>query len=198
MKRSFFSAVCAVGVLLLVSLAGALAQTVAVAQTAALAQAQAASQRIAAAANAFLGTLDASQRQKVLTAFDDEEQRKRWSNLPVAMAPRGGISLREMNPEQKAAALALLSAVLSRAGYEKVQLILEGDEANKAEARGSRADLFGKDLYFFSILGTPSEKEPWMLQFGGHHLGVNAIVAGEQGVLTPTLTGAQPAMRSEE
>jgi hypothetical protein len=33
-----------------------------------------------------------------------------------------------------------------------------------------------------------------MLQFGGHHLALNITVAGEQGVLTPTLTGAQPAI----
>ena len=55
-------------------------------------------------------------------------------------------------------------------------------------------DMFGKDLYFFSILGTPSEKTPWMLQFGGHHLALNITIAGDRGVLTPTLTGAQPAM----
>jgi hypothetical protein len=33
-----------------------------------------------------------------------------------------------------------------------------------------------------------------MLQFGGHHLALNITVAGEQGILTPTLTGAQPAL----
>ncbi len=54
--------------------------------------------------------------------------------------------------------------------------------------------MFGKDLYYISILGTPSEKMPWMLQFGGHHLALNITIAGEHGVLTPTLTGAQPAL----
>jgi hypothetical protein len=34
---------------------------------------------------------------------------------------------------------------------------------------------------------------PWMLQFGGHHLALNITMAGSKGVLTPTLTGAQPA-----
>ena len=53
---------------------------------------------------------------------------------------------------------------------------------------------FGKDLYYISILGKPSEKDPWMLQFGGHHLALNITIAGERGVLTPTLTGAQPAL----
>jgi hypothetical protein len=32
-----------------------------------------------------------------------------------------------------------------------------------------------------------------MLQFGGHHLALNITIAGDKGVLTPTLTGAQPA-----
>ena len=54
--------------------------------------------------------------------------------------------------------------------------------------------MFGKDLYYISILGKPSEKEPWMLQFGGHHLALNITIAGERGILTPTLTGAQPAL----
>ena len=54
--------------------------------------------------------------------------------------------------------------------------------------------MFGKDLFFISILGTPSEKTPWMLQFGGHHLALNITIAGEQGILTPSLTAAQPAL----
>ena len=54
--------------------------------------------------------------------------------------------------------------------------------------------MFGKDLYYISILGSPSEKDPWMLQFGGHHLALNIAIDGERGVLTPTLTGAQPAL----
>jgi hypothetical protein len=58
--------------------------------------------------------------------------------------------------------------------------------------------LFGKDLFYISILGKPSEKAPWMVQFGGHHLALNMTIAGEQGVLTPTLTGAQPALYTIE
>jgi hypothetical protein len=54
--------------------------------------------------------------------------------------------------------------------------------------------MFGRDLFYLSILGTPSEKEPWMLQFGGHHLALNITIAAERGILTPTLTGAQPAL----
>jgi hypothetical protein len=53
--------------------------------------------------------------------------------------------------------------------------------------------LFGSDLYYISFLGKPSNTTPWMLQFGGHHLALNITIAGTKGVLTPTLTGAQPA-----
>src|SRR3984893_16961968 len=67
--------------------------------------------------------------------------------------------------------------------------------ANRPPAGGPPGGaMFGKDLYYISILGKPSEKEPWMLQFGGHHLALNITVAGERGVLTTTLTAAQPAL----
>jgi len=185
------------------------------------ATAQTATSRIVSAANAFLSALDAKERKSVMFAFDDEQQRARWSNLPTGFVPRGGISLREMTPAQRTAAMALVSSALSRRGFEKVEQIMEGDEVNKAEEAkngnrpprgpgngpplgsggnrppfggGLSSDLFGKDLYYISILGTPSEKTPWMLQFGGHHLALNITIAGERGVLTPTLTGAQPAL----
>ncbi|MGA3189651.1 MAG: DUF3500 domain-containing protein [Bryobacteraceae bacterium] len=179
--------------------------------------------KIVKAANSFLSTLDEKQRQSVLFAFNDEEQRKRWSNFPITIVPRMGISFKDMNPAQTSAAMALLSSVLSPRGLEKVQQIMDGDEALKAAEANGRGGgrgpggppngpggpppngdgrgrgpggglLFGKDLYFFSILGTPSEKNPWMLQFGGHHLALNITIVGERGILTPTLTGAQPAL----
>ena len=54
--------------------------------------------------------------------------------------------------------------------------------------------MFGSDLYYISFLGQPSTTKPWMLQFGGHHLALNITIAGSGGVMTPTLTGAQPAI----
>ena len=200
--------------------------------------AQSATSRIVNAANSFLATLDDKQRQSVAFAFDDEQQRKRWSNFPTGVVTRGGISLKEMNSAQRSAAMAFLSSALSPRGFEKVQQIMEGDEVNKTNeanggGRGGRGGdrgfngrgagpppldrvgdspltgrrsggpppgagggglLFGRDLYYISIMGTPSEKNPWMLQFGGHHLALNITIAGDRGVITPTLTGAQPAL----
>ena len=182
--------------------------------------AQTATTRIVSAANAFLASLDDNQRKSVLFSYSDEEQRKRWSNLPVSIVPRAGLSFKDLNASQQAAGLALLKTALSVRGFEKVQQIMEADEVLKGDqgngrggappqgppgnppgARGGRGGrgpggglMFGKDLYFFSILGTPSVKEPWMLQFGGHHLALNITIDGERGILTPTLTGAQPAL----
>ena len=53
--------------------------------------------------------------------------------------------------------------------------------------------MFGSYLYYISFLGTPSTIYPWMLQSVGNHLALNMTIAGSQGVLTPTLTGVQPA-----
>jgi len=148
--------------------------------------------RMVRAANAFLSALSEEQRQGVLFAFDDQKQRANWSNLPVTFLPRAGISLKELNEAQRSAAMAIVAAALSARGFEKVQQIIEGDELNKINEHNN--PIFGRDLYYISILGKPSEVHPWLLQFGGHHLALNVTVAGERGILTPTLTGAQPAL----
>src|SRR6476619_4286428 len=85
------------------------------------AMAQTATSRIVNTANKFLSTLEAKQRQSVVFAFDDQDQRTRWSNLPVRMVPRAGLSMGELTPAQRSAALALVSSALSGRGFEKVQ-----------------------------------------------------------------------------
>src|SRR4051794_3979354 len=89
--------------------------------TVSAAAAQTATARIVKAANSFVATLDEKQRQRVLFAFNDEKQRVRWSNLPVRMVPREGLSMGELDASQRSAALALVSSALSRRGFEKVQ-----------------------------------------------------------------------------
>jgi hypothetical protein len=51
---------------------------------------------------------------------------------------------------------------------------------------------FGSDNYYVAFLGTPSATVPWMLQFGGHHLGINATIVRSRLTLSPSLTGGQP------
>ncbi|APZ90753.1 DUF3500 domain-containing protein [Fuerstiella marisgermanici] len=144
------------------------------------------------AANAFLGTLNAAQVEKVQYSFTDEKQRHNWSNLPVQMVPRGGLRWGDLNQTQKDALTALLKASLSDSGYQQIIDNMDGDEVLKRESDGRRRTMFGRDEYFVSFLGKPSTEEPWMLQFGGHHLAFNVTFVGAQMTISPSLTGGQP------
>jgi hypothetical protein len=158
-------------------------------------------EKAVAAARAFLGSLDEGKRAKAtipLTA----ESRVRWSNLPTGIPmqsgalERNGVKFGSMTDAQKDAAIALLSATLSPEGYRKVMHIVTADEvleqASAPKRDASSKIRFGRAEYYLGILGTPSSSEPWMLQFGGHHLAINVTIAGRNNVLTPSHTGAQP------
>src|SRR5262249_42959133 len=72
--------------------------------------------------------------------------------------------------------------------------IIAGDDvlANRGGGKGGKGG-FGFDHFYLALFGKPSAKEPWLVQFGGHHLGLNVTVVGKDFVLTPTLTCAQPS-----
>jgi hypothetical protein len=148
--------------------------------------------KIAAAGKSFLASLDETQRGKAVFGFKDEAQRKRWSNLPVGMFKREGLRMGDLTKAQRDSAMALLAAALSPRGYEKTLQIVESDEVLK-HGPGGRPD-FGRDEFFLSFLGEPSATEPWMIQFGGHHLALNITLVGERGTLAPSHTAAQPAI----
>jgi hypothetical protein len=142
-----------------------------------------------AKANAFLETLDAQQREKVLYKYDSAKKPS-WSNLPVTMVPRNGLPLADLSKAQRAAALDALAAVLSKQGYQKVIDIMNADDQL---VKGKENKMkFGTEHFYLALFGKPSTTEPWMLQFGGHHLGINVTMVGKNAVLTPTHTGTQP------
>lgn len=114
-----------------------------------------------------------------------------WSNYPVSDVPRPGLKLGSLTAPQRGAAMKMLQELLSAKGYEKVLQIMGSDQAL---ADGGTNFTSGKDAYTLAIFGTPNEKTPWMVEFNGHHLGLNVVIAGSQGALTPTLTGAQPSV----
>jgi hypothetical protein len=161
--------------------------------------------RAMAAAETFLATLDSAQRAKANLAFN-ESTRTVWSNLPTGIAmqvgatERNGVKLGMLTPAQEKAALAMVASVLSRDGFQKAMQIVDADqllETRSAPTRAAGAAIrFGRAEYYVSILGKPSTTDRWMIQFGGHHLAINVTLAGRQGVLTPTHTGAQPASYS--
>lgn len=154
--------------------------------------------RIVAAAQQVLTTLDAAGRGRVQFPFEGP-QKTRWSNLPTGIFKREGLRLADLTPPQRAAVMNLLSVALSAEGYRKVLDIMKGDEVlrtgqgGRGGARGGSGPAFGEDEYYLAFLGTPSATEPWMLQFGGHHLAINLTMAGNQATMAPSLPAAQPA-----
>lgn len=144
---------------------------------------------IVAAAQAFLGTLDPAQRAAAVFPFDDNAQRANWSNFPHPTVPRQGVMRGNMTDAQLAALDRLLSEVMSAEGVRNIVLQLAADEASDT---GRDFPLFGEQYYFVSFLGEPAADAPWMLQFGGHHLAINATVFGPDLSFSPMLTGGEP------
>jgi hypothetical protein len=140
------------------------------------------------AAEDFLGSLSAEQRRKTVFPVDTDQWRK-WSNIhPTLM--RHGTPLFEMSDLQRDHAFALLRESLSGRGFEEAIDIMHLNET--VQEMTGRLDEYGEDLYWLSIMGTPSESEPWGWQWDGHHLIINYFVLGDQVVVTPTFLGAEP------
>lgn len=168
--------------------------------------------RAVAAATAFLDGLTPGQRGQAVLEYGDPKK-PNWSNLPVSFVPRNGVRLGDLTAGQRAKAMAVVAAVLSRDGYQKVVDVMDGDQKLVEEGKGGKGPkggkgdkggkgkggkgggpVFGADEYYLALFGQPSPTKPWMVQFGGHHLGVNVTVVGRHFVLTPSHTGAQPAL----
>lgn len=151
----------------------------------------------AAAAEAFLATLSDEQREAVLYAYDDETRTTSWSNFPVTFVERAGLNLAELTEEQQDAALEVLEALLSDEAYATVAGIIGGDQY-LADESSSTEDSLGQ--YYLALFGDPSDTDAWAVQFGGHHLGINATMEGATDTLTfaPTHLGVQPAVYTNE
>lgn len=154
--------------------------------------ADAQTEAVVAAAEAFLATLTDEQRDLALYDFADNAQRSTWSNFPEGLVVRGGVKRGDMTEDQLAALDALLAAALSADGVNNVALQMAADDALAAAEGGPGGLIFGSAYYYVSFLGEPSTSAPWMLQFGGHHLAVNATFNGPDASFAPMLTGGQP------
>ena len=139
------------------------------------------------AADAFLAALTAEQRASTTYPVDDAEWRK-WNN--VHRYARQGVSFKEMSEPQRARAFDLLKASLSADGLQKSRNIMRLNETLAELTK--RFDEYGEGLYHLTIMGTPSDTEPWGWQLDGHHLIINYFVLRDQVVMTPTFMGSEP------
>lgn len=146
---------------------------------------------IVSAAKGLLASLSSAQLLRTQFDLNDPEWR-RWSNVDNGIYVRQGVSLREMTPVQRRAANRLMQASLSARGLANSAAIMKTDQTLREINSDSLT--FGEDLYFFTIMGTPSATEPWGWQIDGHHLVINYFVLGDQVVMTPMFMGGEPAI----
>jgi hypothetical protein len=153
---------------------------------------------MAAAARAWLDSLNAAQRAQALYPWPSDHERRSWYYTPT---DHGGLALNQMRPGQQGLAMRLLSTGLSEAGYVTASTII-GLENVLDKADGWEVD-WGRDrgrdpqLYWLRVFGDPGEAGttgPWSWRFGGHHVSVQHLVLdGAVRSSTPCFLGADPA-----
>ena len=143
---------------------------------------------MADAAQAFLASLTPQQRAQATFQFDNQE-RFDWHYIPKE---RKGLALREMTPEQKQLAHALLAAGLSQQGYIKAVSIMSLDEVLKILENG-QGPMRDPEGYFFTVFGEPSATGTWGYRVEGHHLSQNFTIVNGKVQGAPSFFGTNPA-----
>jgi hypothetical protein len=158
-------------------------------------------ERMAEAAEGLLASLSDFQRAKATFGFPQDDERRHFDYTP---APRNGLPLVELDPEQQRLVFRLVATGLSATAYatavtimglENVLDMREGWEG-WLEYPGYPGRSRGRDpnMYFVSVFGEPAGEGPWGWRFEGHHVSLHyTIVAGRIVSPTPTFFGANPA-----
>ncbi|WP_186525858.1 DUF3500 domain-containing protein [Seonamhaeicola sediminis] len=139
----------------------------------------------------FLDSLNTEQIEKVLFPFNDAS-RESWHFLPNKSYPREGISLKELNKEQKDLFFKMLGYFLSESGYNKTKKIISL-ESVLAELGGD-PEYRNPEAYFIAIYGNPKNDKLWAWAFEGHHVALNFTVVNDNITATPRFFGANPAI----
>jgi len=151
--------------------------------------------QMAAISKVFLASLDDGQKAKALFDFASDE-RENWHFIP---RERKGLPMKELTPQQRLLAHALLNTGLGFRGsakavtimsLEEVLFQMEGADESKRAATREKRD---PEKYFISIFGEPAEKGTWGWRVEGHHLSLNFTI--KDGLLlraTPSFMGSNP------
>lgn len=156
---------------------------------------------------AFLASLNDEQRAKATTSLDDNAARTSWSNLPLSIAPRAGVAIKEMTGEQRRAFHAMIAAAFSSQGYLKTTTIfwhedvlhsivadflasIPDDDPRKSQGL-QFIENFDSELFFVSVFGDPNSRN-WGWTVTGHHYAANFTVADGKIAFMPLFLGANP------
>jgi hypothetical protein len=149
---------------------------------------------IATAVSTWLGSLDDAQRAQAVFPFSTDE-RFAWGYTPV---PRRGLALRDMRPSQRAGAMGILAATMSRRANVEVGAIMALEtllgELERAEGRPGW-ERREPELYWFAVFGDPASTEGWSWRVNGHHVFVHVTLEGGRVLAgTPSFLGSNPAV----
>lgn len=157
-------------------------------------------ERMAAAAWAWLDTLDPGQRGLAHWAAPggdpaSDAERLRWYYTPT---DHGGLPMGAQRPAQQSRVMQLVAAGTSTAGYGTVAAImgLENVLDHVEEFAVDWGRERGRDpgLYYLRVFGDPGPTGVWGWRFGGHHVSLNMLVGdGAVRSTTPCFLGADPA-----
>lgn len=147
---------------------------------------------MAEAANGLIQKLSPQQKKLAILPFNDPE-RLRWSNEPESMYSRKGITIGELDHDQKLALHNLLQMVLSEQGYFKAINVLRLDGYLHAKNGNEVQRSEGSNKYWLTIFGKPDASNKWGWRFEGHHLSLNFTNTSSGITCTPMFYGADPA-----
>lgn len=145
----------------------------------------------------FLGTLTPEQRKQATFSFDDTE-RFNWHFVP---RERKGLPLKQMTPDQRRAAMAMLKTGLSQQGYDKATDIMDMENVLRVIDNRPPNDTYrDPENYSFTVFGDPDAKNPWSWRIEGHHLSLQFLSltapsgVGQVIAQTPTFFGSNPGV----
>lgn len=151
--------------------------------------------QMAEVATVFLASLSPEQKARASFAFEDAE-RINWHFIP---RERKGLAMKDMTPQQRLLAHALMNTGLGFRGAAKAATIMsleevlyqiEGaDEAKRAAVRERR----DPEKYYVSLFGTPAAGGTWGWRLEGHHLSLNfTLKDGQLLRASPAFMGSNP------
>ncbi len=126
------------------------------------------------AAKSFLGALPPDAAAEARFAFNGDTHRY-WNFMGTGQKP--GLLLERMTQDQKAAADALLRALLSAEGYAKARLIMTMQDVMRDLGRGPSNR--SSQRFSLAIFGEAEEGALWGVRIEGHHLSLNWTLKGD-------------------
>src|SRR3954453_21204684 len=152
-----------------------------------------AAREIGDAVRAWLDALDDAQRAQATFPFASRE-RFVWAYTP---GQREGLAVRDMRPDQRSGAMAILSAAMSsRTAGEIAAIMALETMLGQIEQSAGRGGWLRRDpeLYWFAVFGGPGDGI-WSWRVEGHHVSVHVTIDGERVIgTTPSFLGANPAV----